>query len=75
LQMARVGPALVFYASPDGHTWRVLRAFTLGDVSTEGTRRLQVGFSSQSPTGEGHKTVFSNIVYRPQRPVDWWRGE
>jgi len=75
LQMARVGPALVFYGSPDGHTWRIIRAFTLGDIATAGAHKLQLGFSSQSPTGPGHKTVFSNIQFRSQRPVDWWRGE
>jgi hypothetical protein len=71
LQVARVGAGLVFYASADGHAWKIIRAFTLADPS----RKLQAGFSSQSPVGEGHRTVFSNIRYRPQRPVDWWRGE
>ena len=71
LQVARVGAGLVFYASADGHAWKIIRAFTLADSS----RKLQAGFSSQSPVGEGHRTVFSNIRYRPQRPVDWWRGE
>jgi uncharacterized protein len=75
LQVARMGPGLVFYASPDGHAWRIIRAFTFGDTLDQGTGKMQAGFSSQSPMGEGHRTVFSDIRYRPRRPADWWRGE
>ena len=75
LQVARLGPGLVFYASTDAHAWHVIRAFTLADSAGQGAGKLQVGFSSQSPSGEGHRTVFSRIRYRPERPKDWWRGE
>ena len=75
LQVARTGPAVIFYASPDARAWHIIRAFTLGDASSKRVERMQAGFSSQSPTGTGHRTVFSEIRYRPQPPKNWWQGE
>lgn len=75
LQVARLGRALVFYASTDGRAWHVIRAFTFADSAGQGAGKLQAGFSSQSPAGEGCRVVFSEIRYRPEGPKDWWRGE
>jgi len=75
LQMARTGPAVIFYASADAKAWHIIRAFTLGDASSKRVEKMQAGFSSQSPTGKGHRTVFSEIQYRPQPPKNWWQGE
>ena len=75
LQVARTGPAVIFYASPDAKAWRIIRAFTLGDASSKRVEKMQAGFSSQSPTGTGHRTVFSEILYRSEPPKNWWQGE
>ena len=75
LQVARTGPAVIFYASPDAKAWRIVRAFTLGDATGKHTGNMRAGFSSQSPTGTGHRTVFSEIRYRPEPPKNWWQGE
>lgn len=70
LQVGRLGQAIVFYASTDGRSWKLIRSFTLGN-----TPGLRVGFSAQSPTGEGCKVVFSEIRYSPRRIGDIWKGE
>jgi len=75
LQLARTGPAVIFYASPDARAWRIIRAFTLGGAPSKRVGRMQAGFSSQSPTGTGHRTIFSEIRYRPEPPKNWWQGE
>jgi len=45
--VVRKGPAIIFYASPDGHAWKLVRAFRLGTSPD-----LRVGFASQSPVGQ-----------------------
>jgi len=75
LQIARTGPAVIFYASPDAKAWHIVRAFTLGGASSGHAAGMQAGFSSQSPTGKGHRTIFSEIRYRPEAPRNWWQGE
>jgi uncharacterized protein len=48
LRISRVGKLYGFHDSPDGRIWALRRLFTLGD--TTGHR---VGFSIQSPNGDG----------------------
>jgi regulation of enolase protein 1 (concanavalin A-like superfamily) len=66
LKIAKAGMGIFFYESEDGQNWKIIRAFTLG-----ATPDLSVGFSSQSPVGDGCTTVFSQIQYLP-RKVDLW---
>ena len=75
LQVARTGQAVIFYASADATAWRIIRVFTLRDSAGKQIGRMRAGFSSQSPTGRGHRTVFSEIRYRPEPPKNWWQGE
>jgi regulation of enolase protein 1 (concanavalin A-like superfamily) len=63
LKVAKSGKAIYFSASEDGLNWHLVRSFSLGD-----TPNLRIGFSSQSPAGEGCTSVFSQIDYRPVRP-------
>ena len=70
LEIAKSGEGITFYASKDGRSWRLTRAFDLGK-----TGPLELGFSSQSPVGEGCRTVFSEIRYTPKAPADFWKGE
>jgi len=69
LEIAKLGEAMILYASDDGRNWHMIRAFTLGQG------KLQVGFSSQSPVGQGHRAVFSEIRYRAEAIKDIWKGE
>jgi regulation of enolase protein 1 (concanavalin A-like superfamily) len=69
LKVAKAGTGILFYESPDGKNWSIIRAFTLGDVPD-----LRVGFSSQSPVGEGCTSVFSEIQYQPKK-IDLWAGK
>ncbi|HXN45108.1 MAG TPA: DUF1349 domain-containing protein [Bryobacteraceae bacterium] len=70
LEIAKSGQGITFYSSKDGRSWRLTRAFDLGK-----TGPLELGFSSQSPVGEGCRTVFSEIRYTAKAPADFWKGE
>ncbi len=70
LRVARTGPAIIFYASEDGRTWRMVRAFTLGKAEN-----LRVGFAAQSPLGERGTASFSEIVYAPRKVADVFAGQ
>jgi uncharacterized protein len=65
IQIAKSGPAYVFYSSTDGKNWQVLRVFSLGDSS-----KARVGFESQSPAGDGTEAVFSEIHYSTKKIAD-----
>jgi uncharacterized protein len=69
LKIAKAGPAIFFYASQDGHNWKIIRSFSLGE-----TRNLRVGFSSQAPVGDICTSVFSDIQYAAKK-VDLWQGK
>lgn len=69
LKIAKAGQAIFFYASEDGQSWKIIRAFSFGPGA-----KVRVGFSSQSPVGEGCTTVFDQITYLPKR-VDLWTGK
>lgn len=70
LRVVKLGNAIGFFHSTDGHAWKLVRAFTLGDAP-----KLRVGFSSQSPVGDGATSVFSDISYRPESVKDFLAGE
>jgi regulation of enolase protein 1 (concanavalin A-like superfamily) len=70
LQVSKIRQGLVFYASKDGRSWRLTRAFHLAAPGA-----FEIGFSSQSPVGEGCRVVFSEIRYSPKAPTDFWKGE
>jgi regulation of enolase protein 1 (concanavalin A-like superfamily) len=59
LRIARNGQTFAFHYSLDGRYWHLVRYFSLGKLD-----RLQVGFSSQSPTGKGCQSIFSEMRYR-----------
>ena len=69
-RIARVGPAFAFYASPDGHSWKMIRAFTLGSAPD-----VRAGFGSQSPVGQRGTATFSEIRYSARRIGDIFKGE
>lgn len=70
LQIAKSGPAYVFYSSADGKNWQVLRVFSLG-----ADLKPRVGFESQSPAGDGTEVVFSEIHYSPKKIADIYNSE
>jgi hypothetical protein len=70
LRVARMGEAFGFHYSLDGKYWHMVRFFSLGQVD-----KLRIGFETQSPTGEGCKAIFSEIVYRPDLLKDMRSGE
>jgi regulation of enolase protein 1 (concanavalin A-like superfamily) len=70
LRVTRLGQAFAFHFSEDGKYWRLVRYFAL-----QQTNNLRVGFSSQSPTGEGCRTVFAGIQYRATAVQDVRSGE
>lgn len=70
LRVTRLERAFAFHYSEDGQYWRLVRYFALHN-----TKDLRVGFSSQSPTGEGCRAAFREIAYRPAAVKDVRSGE
>lgn len=70
LRVHRQSEVLAFHYSLDGHYWHFVRHFSLGDLG-----HLRIGFSSQSPTGQGCKVSFSGIRYTPGALSDLRNGE
>jgi len=70
LRVARKGQTFAFHYSVDGHYWHLVRYFSLGKLDS-----LRVGFSSQSPTGKGCQTVFSEMRYQQGTLQDIRSGE
>jgi len=70
LRMSLTPQTIAFHYSREGHYWHLVRYFTLGQM-----KDLQVGFSSQSPTGQKCNTVFSEISYRAGMLRDNRSGE
>lgn len=58
LRIARVGSAFAFHASRDGQRWDFVRVFSLGAADD-----VQIGFSAQSPTGEGCAARFTDVAF------------
>ena len=59
LRIYREGDTFAFHFSEDGTFWNLVRHFTIGQL-----KNLQIGFSVQSPTGEGCRALFEEINYR-----------
>jgi regulation of enolase protein 1 (concanavalin A-like superfamily) len=70
LRLSKLENAYAFHYSHDGSAWNLVRHFGLG-----GQRETQIGFLSQSPTGEGCTAYFSEISYTPQLLGDLRSGE
>ncbi|WP_437971935.1 DUF1349 domain-containing protein [Sorangium sp. So ce260] len=70
LRVSRLGRMCAFHASTDGTIWHVLRSFSLGSAT-----ELAVGFSAQSPAGEGCTAVFDDIRFTPRRFGDLRSGD
>jgi uncharacterized protein len=70
LRIARDAQTFAFHYSRDGLSWRLVRYFTLGNVTA-----LDVGFSAQSPLGLGCTAVFSEVMYRAGALDDIRNGE
>jgi uncharacterized protein len=70
LQIAKSGPAYVFYSSIDGKVWQILRVFSLGDGL-----KARVGFESQSRAGDGTEVVFSEIHYSTRKIANIYSSE
>jgi regulation of enolase protein 1 (concanavalin A-like superfamily) len=68
LRVSRLGRAYAFHASTDGLTWSLIRYFDLG------TESAQLGFESQSPTGDGCVATFENISFVGKRLTDLRNG-
>ena len=61
LRLSVLEKAYAFHYSLDGKTWNLVRYFTLGERNN-----VEIGFLSQSPTGEGCTSRFSEITFVPQ---------
>jgi regulation of enolase protein 1 (concanavalin A-like superfamily) len=70
LRVYRHGEVFAFHYSLDGHYWHFVRYFTMGDLG-----QLRMGFSAQSPTGQGCEVGFSDIRYSPGILSDLRSGE
>jgi regulation of enolase protein 1 (concanavalin A-like superfamily) len=70
LKVVRRKDMFVFYTSPDGSAWSMVRTFSLPGAAT-----AKVGFSSQSPDGDGFSAQFSNVKFRNATFKDFWQGE
>lgn len=68
LRIAKSGTTYVFYFSTDGHSWEILRTFSL-DTEIP----VRVGFEAQSPAGSGAVVKFSAITYDPHRIGDIYK--
>jgi len=62
------GKTFGFYYSTDGKSWFPIRSFKL-----DKTDDIKIGFSAQSPSGDGCLVTFSNIDLQ-QRKADFWEG-
>lgn len=70
LRIYRAGDTFAFHYSEDGKYWHLVRHFTIGKL-----QHLQVGFSVQSPTGEGCRAHFEEINYRRGQIADLRNGD
>ena len=58
LRVSRSGKTIAFHASVDGSWWSLIRYFTL-----DGAGGAAAGFLVQSPTGEGARGRFDEILW------------
>ena len=69
LRLSVLEKAFAFHYSLDDKTWNLVRYFTLGE-----RQNLEIGFLSQSPTGEGCTSIFNQIAFVPQKLSDLRSG-
>ena len=62
LRVSGLKGAFAFHYSADGKSWNLVRYFSLRSKEP-----VNIGFSSQSPTGESCKSVFSDIVFKKEQ--------
>lgn len=65
LRISVLEKAYAFHYSLDDKTWNLVRYFNLGE-----RQNLEIGFLSQSPTGEGCTVIFSEINFLEQNLTD-----
>ena len=65
LRISGLKDAYAFHFSLDGKTWNFARYFSLRK-----DRPVRIGFSSQSPTGDSCRSVFSNIVFKREKLIN-----
>ena len=70
LKVVRRNDMFVFYTSPDGQHWNMVRSFGM-----VGAASMKVGFSSQSPLGDAFSAQFSDVKFRHSAFKDFWQGE
>lgn len=70
LRIYRQGDILAFHYRTDDTFWYLVRYFTLGQSSN-----LRIGFSAQSPTGQGCTARFSDIRYQARTLTNLRNGE
>lgn len=58
------------YYSDDGKDWFIIRGFRLNK-----TDNLRIGFSAQSPTGDGCTVDFMDINLQERKLNDFWKGD
>jgi regulation of enolase protein 1 (concanavalin A-like superfamily) len=75
LRVAVTPRAIAFHYSRDGIYWHFVRYFTLWTAGESGPGRPRVGFSSQSPRGQGCAALFSEIRYRKGELRDLRNGQ
>ena len=61
LRISHLKRAFAFHHSGDGQRWDLVRYFSLGEQGT-----VEVGFISQSPTGDGCRAAFRDIAFRQE---------
>lgn len=69
MRISRLDPAIALHYSLDGVTWHMARYFLLAGAST-----FTIGFTSQSPTGQGCTARFSEIRYTAEPIADLRSG-
>ena len=69
MRISRMDPAIAMHYSLDGQTWHMVRYFALA-----GATSFAVGFSAQSPTGNGSTARFSEIRYSTEPIADLRSG-
>ena len=70
LRIYRQSDVLAFHYSLNGHDWHFVRHFSLGSLE-----QVRVGFSTQSPIGQGCRAIFSEIRYTASALPDLRNGE
>lgn len=60
----------MFYTSPAGKNWSMVRSFSM-----RARAGIKVGFSSQAPKGDAFSAQFSDIKFRNATFQGFWQGE